>query len=143
MLPPLRAPAHAFVTHQVLSPSDRTIIAACEQVGCLRYRNGWDTVVDERTPLGKAQAELVRSGRHGRSYRELRRNTQGQGQTVFRFDAHQRCFGEHRTRAELYVVRAGTPSTNLGLIRQHKRPGHFIEDYRSTLDRRLTDKQRG
>lgn len=132
----------AFVTHAVLSPSDRTIIAACSQVGCLKYRYGWDSPIDERTEEGQFYAQLIRSGRHGRTFRELPRTADGL--TVFRFEAHQRCFAEHRTRRELYVVRGGTPTVSTGLIREHTgRPDLFIEDYRETLDRRLHDRERG
>ncbi|HEV2778816.1 MAG TPA: hypothetical protein VGX25_05390 [Actinophytocola sp.] len=133
-----RVPAQAFTTHQVLSPSDRTIVTACEQAGCLAWRHGFDKPVDERTPVGQLQAELIRSGRSGRTYRELPGKT-AEGYTVFRFAAGQRCFAEHRTRPELYIVHRGTPSQHLQTLRRHTRPDLFIEDYRETLDRRLTD----
>lgn len=135
-------PARAFTTHQVLSPSDRTIVAACEQVGCLRWRNGWDSKVDETTEAGRALAHIIRSGEHGRTYRELPGRDAG-GCTVFRFDGRQRCFGEHRTRPELFVVRDGTPSQQAGPVRPFTRGTDFIDHYRETLDRRLTAKQRG
>lgn len=133
-------PARAFVTHQVLSPSDRTIIAACSEVGCLAWRHGFDKPVDESTELGQHQARIIRSGRSGRTFREL--PGRPGGMTVFRFDPYQRCFAEHRTRAEVYLVRGGTATVSTGLIRRHARPGLFVEDLRETLDRRLTDRQR-
>lgn len=134
--------ASAFTTHHVQSPTDRYIIAACEQVGCIRYHQGWPLICDETTELGRVQAQIIRSGKHGRTYRELPR-LNGQGPTVFRFEPYQRCFGEHRTQSELYVVTRGTPEVYLGEIRRHQRPEFFVEDYRETLDRRLTSKQRG
>lgn len=136
----MHIPARAFITHQVISPSDRMIIAACSDVGCLNYRYGWDSLIDERTDLGRRQAAAIRSGRHGRTYREL--PAIGGGVTVFRFDAHQRCFSEHRTRRELYVVRGGTPTVSTGLIRQHTRPGDFVDELRTNLDARITDRQK-
>lgn len=134
-------PARAFTTHLALSPSDRTVIAACEQVGCLMFRHGWDSKVDERTELGRAQAKEIRSGWHGRTYRDLGVNADGV--TVFRFEAYQRCFAEHRTRPELFVVRDGTPSQKAGPARQFTRPADWIDHYRETLGRRLDSNQKG
>jgi hypothetical protein len=139
---PRPVPARAFTTHQVLSPSDRTIVAACEQAGCLRWRHGWDSRVDERTEEGRALAHLIRSGEHGRTFRELP-GRDAAGCTVFRFESRQRCFAEHRTRPELFVVRDGTPSQQAGPARQFKRGGDFIDHYHETLDRRLACKQKG
>lgn len=129
-------PVRAFTTHQIISPQDTTIVAACHQVGCLRYRYGWDTPVDERTDEGRLYAELIRSGRHGRTYRELARTAEGL--TVFRFEAHQRCFQEHRTRPELFVAGVGG-----GPQRRHTRPEFWTEDLHETLDKRLTSTNRG
>lgn len=135
-------PARAFTTHRLLSPSDRTIVAACETVGCLRWRNGWDSAVDERTDEGRMLAQVIRSGRHGRTWRELP-GRDALGRTVFRFDSRQRCFSEHRTRPELFVVRKGTPSTPAGPTRQFTRGADFIDHYHEALDRRLDSKQKG
>lgn len=133
--------AGAFTTHLIHSPSDETIIAACEQVDCQRYRRGWTMSFDETTEEGQLAARIVRSGKTERDYRELGVNAAGL--TVFRFHSYQRCFENHRTRPELYVVRAGTPTISLGVIREHTRPEDWVDDYRETLDRRLTSKQRG
>ena len=130
-------PQRAFTVHQVASPSDRTIIAACEQVGCDRYRHGWIMRFDERTEEGRLYADLIRSGRHRRTFREHAAKT-ADGLTVFQFAAHQRCFAEHRTRPELYVARVGTAPA-----RRHVRPADFVEDLHETLDRRLSSRKRG
>jgi hypothetical protein len=135
-------PARAFTTHQVLSPSDRTIVAACEQVGCLRWRHGWDSMVDERNEEGRALAHLIRSGEHGRTYRELP-GRDALGRTVFRFDSRQRCFAEHRTRPELFVVRDGTPSQQAGPAKRFTRPADWFDHYHETFDRRLVSRQKG
>lgn len=135
-------PARAFVTHQVLSPSDRTIVAACEQVGCLRWRNGWDSAVDERTEEGRALAQIIRSGAHGRTFRELS-GRDAAGCTVFRFESRQRCFSEHRSRPELFVVRDGTPSQQAGPVRRFTRPADWFDHYHETFDRRLVSRQKG
>lgn len=133
--------ASAYITHHITSPTDRYIIAACRDVGCVRYHQGWWMFADERTDDGRLIADLIRSGRHGRTYREDGVNAAGV--TAFWFEPYQRCFEEHRTRPELYVVTHGTPEMSLGEIRRHQRPEFFVEDYRETLDRRLTSKQRG
>lgn len=134
--------ARNITTHQIVSPPDRTIVAACEQVGCLRWRNGWDSTVDERTDEGRMLATIIRSGRHGRVFRELP-GRDALGCTVFRFDSRQRCFAEHRTRPELFVVRDGTPSRQAGPVRRFTRPTDWFDHYRETLDRRLVSKQKG
>jgi len=118
-------PATAYKTYAVASPTDRTIRAACEQVGCLAYRHGWESHVDESTDLGKQQADYIRR-LSGRTFREQRTAA---GMTVFRFEGGQRCFSEHRTRPELYVVRGGDWRQNLGTIRQHSRPDDWLEDF--------------
>lgn len=133
--------AQVYTTHLIASPSDRTIIAACDQVGCVAFHQGWTMTFDETTEQGAVAARYLRSGRSGRSFRELNRTADGL--SVFRFDPYQRCFAEHRTRPELYVVRRGSPSVDLGLIRRHTNPVDWTEDLHETLDRRLTSTQRG
>lgn len=85
-------------------PRDTTVVAACEDVGCEQQRNGWDTICDLDTGLGRTVAEMIRSGRSGRTYREL----SGEGRVVvFRFESGQRCFAEHSTRPARFAVRQG------------------------------------
>jgi hypothetical protein len=135
-------PAQAFTVHRILSPSDRTVVTACEQAGCLRWRHGWDSPVDESTPTGLAAAALIRSRRHGRSFRELPRAAGGTI-TVFRFEPYQRCFEEHRTRAELYLARSWTPVTNQPIDRTHTRPSDWTEHLHEVLDRRIASTRKG
>jgi len=139
---PPKLPVAAVQTYQVASPADTLIVAACETVGCAAYRNGWDTIVDEATELGRTQAQFIRSGGTGRSYRELGPNAEGR--TVFRFDGHQRCFADHQTRPELYVVRHGDWRGNpSGRRRQHARPADWVEDFAEHQDRIQTAIQQG
>ena len=132
---PVAAPG-AYQTFRIVSPPDRLVRAACEQVGCAAYLHGWETKVDEGTPLGQAQAAYIRQ-QSGRTFRESRT----EGLTVFRFASRQRCFAEHRTRPETYLVRGGDWRQNLGLIRQHQRPADWVEDFSLHQDR-LSDQQR-
>jgi hypothetical protein len=119
-------PVAAYKTYAVASPTDRTIRAACEQVGCLAYRHGWESHVDESTELGARQADYIRR-LSGRTFREQRTDA---GMTVFRFEGGQRCFAEHWTRPELYVVRDGDWRGNpTGRVRRHTRPDDWIEDF--------------
>lgn len=132
----------AQTLHTIDSPHDRQVLAACQQVGCINYHRGWDSVIDPATDLGQMQIQLVLSNRHGRTYTDLGLNADGM--RVFRFDAYQRCFGEHYTRPELFVVRAADlAGGDMGVIRRHTRPQDWTEDYQETLDRRLTSTKRG
>ena len=119
-------PAAAYRTYQIVSPPDRQVRAACEQVGCLAWQHGWETQVDERTDLGLAQATYIRQ-KAGRTFTEQRT---GEGLTVFRFEAFQRCFAEHQTRPERYFNRGGDWRGNpRGDVREHVRPGDWVEDF--------------
>ncbi|MCT2591151.1 hypothetical protein LHJ74_14750 [Streptomyces sp. N2-109] len=119
-------PVQAYQTYQIVSPPDRLVRAACEQVGCQAWAHGWESVVDEATELGQRQAAHIRQ-RSQRTYREQR--TQA-GLTVFRFEPGQRCFAEHSTRPELYAVRDGDHRGNpTGRTRTHSRPADWVEDF--------------
>ncbi|GGU13282.1 hypothetical protein [Streptomyces violascens] len=124
-LDPLHA-VEAYQTYSITVPPDVLVKAACEQVGCEAWRNGWESVINEATDLGRAQAEYIRT-RAGRTFREQRT---GGGFTVFRFEAGQRCFAEHQTRPELYAVRDGDWRGNpTGRARQHTRAADWVEDF--------------
>jgi hypothetical protein len=120
-----KLPAGAMQTYQIAAPPDTQIVLACETVGCAAYRHGWDTTVDEATDLGRRQAAYIRRVSH-RTYRELRT---GEGLTVFRFEAGQRCFADHRTRPARFLARAGDWRRHLGLLRSHTRPEDWVEDF--------------
>jgi hypothetical protein len=131
--------ARALTVHHILSPTDRLTVAACEQVGCLKYRRGWDMTFDPATADGARACAMVRSGQHGRTYRELPRV--GEGLVVFRFASGQRCFTEHKTRPELFVVQ-NAAGMELG-ARRRERPRFWHESLHETYERRLAAKQRG
>lgn len=104
----------------VRMPKDFTVVAACEQVACENWEYGWETLVDLRTARGRDAAAWIRSGKSGRTFREL---PGGDGDiTVFRFEARQRCFAEHRTRPASWLVRAGA-------IRRHADMHGWLEDF--------------
>ncbi|MEV8402581.1 hypothetical protein [Streptomyces niveus] len=115
----------AYQTYAITQRADTLVRAACEQVGCAAWLNGWETALDETTELGRQQAAYVRQ-KSGRTFRELR----ARGLTVFRFEAHQRCFAEHQTRPQIFAVRDGDHRGNpTGRHRQHARPQDWVEDF--------------
>lgn len=112
--------------YRVQMPRDVTVKAACEDVGCENWRYGWDSLIDESSSLGQAQAEYIRD-KSGRTFREMRAPD---GLTVFRFEAHQRCFEEHRTRpARLSVATGGIT------LRTHSSLADLAEDYTEHVGR--------
>jgi hypothetical protein len=133
-------PVSQYQTYSITAPQDTTIVAACEQVGCAAWLNGWDSVIDERTELGQQQAAYIR-GQSRRAFREMKTDA---GLTVFRFEAHQRCFEEHRTRPEIYLVRDGDHRGNpTGRTRQHTRPADWVEDMTENQVRLVDLQQKG
>ncbi|MEV7140767.1 hypothetical protein [Streptomyces tauricus] len=133
-------PADAYQTFALRTRSDRQIKAVCEQVNCPAWRGGWESVIDERTDLGRGQAAYIRQT-SGRTFREQPR---ADGMTVFRFDSGQRCFAEHRTRPELYLVRDGDWRGNpTGRVRRHDSAQDWVEHAQHELGRFNEDRRRG
>lgn len=120
-----KAPAGAYKTYAVATPHDVTVKAACEQVGCQAWRNGWQTLIDESASLGRAQAEYIRL-HAGRTFRE---GKTGAGLTVFTFESGQRCFANHETRPEVYSVVDGDHRQHFGPVRTHARAADWVEDF--------------
>lgn len=133
-------PVHAYQTYSITQPADVLVRAACERVGCAAWRNGWESVIDETTPLGRQQAAYIR-GQSGRTFREQKTAA---GLTAFRFESGQRCFAEHKTRPELYAVRDGDWRGNpTGRQRQHQRPIDWVEDFGEHQQRIADQQQKG
>ena len=130
----------AYQTYSITSPHDRTVPAACEQVGCEAWQHGWQSTIDESTELGRTQAHYIRY-QSGRTFREQKTGT---GLTVFTFESGQRCFANHQTRPELYVVRDGDWRGNpTGRRRVHANAADWVEDMQENLSRFSDDKKRG
>ncbi len=121
--------------YRVHMPPDRWVKAACEQVNCENWLYGFAQFVDTSAPLGRQRADYYRSGRHGRTFRELsaadgralladRGVAVGENVVVFLFDAGQRCFDEHRTRLARLTV-----ETNGLTLRTHASLADLAEDY--------------
>lgn len=119
--------ARHYQTYSISAGSDVTVVAACRDVGCPHWQHGWETTVDERVPggLGTVQALYIRS-KSGRTFTE--RKT-AEGLTVFRFEAFQRCFQEHRTRPDVLIRRHGDFRGNpSGQVYRHKTGRDWVED---------------
>lgn len=123
-------------TYEIKAPkSTHFRPATCAEFGCEYMREGWQSVIDESTELGRAQAHYIRN-KSGRRFTEDR--NQAPGMTVFRFEAGQSCFGEHQLRLdkpELYVVRGGDWRGNpTGNSRQHANADDWVDDFANHQD---------
>lgn len=96
-------PSSAYITYSITARPDTGQRFTCQEVGCEYWRDGWDSPIDERTETGRMWAWMIRH-QSGRDFKELPR---ADGVTVFRFAAHQRCFRDHETIPDLFVVRDG------------------------------------
>lgn len=133
-------PASAYQTYGIHARPDTGEVAACHEVGCEAWRNGWETAVDEGTDLGRAQAAYIRHGSR-RTFTETRT---GGGLTVFRFESGQRCFAEHRTKRDLFTSRDGDWRGNpTGRVYVHTRPEDWVEDFAEHEGRLADLRQRG
>ncbi|MFD5631584.1 hypothetical protein [Streptomyces sp. NPDC127072] len=138
-LPP-RGPVQAYHTFSVRSRPDQAVRTVCEEVSCAGWREGWESAIDESTDLGKAQAAYIRT-QAGRTFRELRTAA---GLTVFRFESGQRCFADHKTRPELYLVRDGDFRGNpTGRRREHTRAADWVDHMQEEFGRFDADRHRG
>jgi hypothetical protein len=138
-LPP-QGPREAYQTFTVRSRPDRQLKSACERAGCVAWRYGWESVIDESTDLGKQQAAYIRQTA-GRTFKE---QSTAAGLTVFRFESGQRCFAEHQSRPELYLVRDGDFRGNpTGRRRVHTRPADWVEHMQEEFGRFDEDRRRG
>jgi len=117
----------------VRMPRDTTVVAACQDVGCENWRYGWDTLIDEATALGQRQAAYIRQ-HSGRDFAEMK---SPDGLTVFRFQPHQRCFAEHRTRPARLLVREG------GQVYEHASLSDIAEDYTEHAGRLAEQAEKG
>jgi hypothetical protein len=131
-------PVQAYQTWSVKSRPDKAIRTVCEKVGCPQWRNGWESVVDESTDLGRGQAAYIRAS--GRTFRQQKTAV---GLTVFRFESGQRCFADHQTMPEKYVVRGGDYRGAVGPLRVHRRASDWVEHVQEHMGRLLDERAKG
>lgn len=123
---------HQYQTYAIRAGRDTAVVTACKDAGCEAWARGWETTVDEATDLGKRQATYIRTG-SGRTFTERRTAA---GLTVFKFEAFQRCFREHRTRQDVFYRRHGDWRGNpSGTVHVHSRPQDWTEDFMEHQDR--------
>jgi hypothetical protein len=137
---PPKMPASRYKSFVIHSPQDRTVKTVCEEAGCEYWRDGWDSPVDERTGQGRTWAAIIRF-QSKRTFRELQT---ADGVTIFRFEPGQRCFRNHQTRPETFLVRGGDFRGNpRGERRVHKNAADWVEDGAIHMDRLVTAIRRG
>jgi hypothetical protein len=130
-------PAADYRTYQLLAPRPTHFRpASCAEVECEAHQNGWQSIVDTSTELGRRQADYIRR-EAGRRYSE---QADEHGRAVFTFPAGQRCFADHQVsldRAPLYVVRDGDWRGNPRGTepRIHTRPADWVDDFATHQDR--------
>lgn len=124
-------PASAYKTYRISLPTaTHWVEVSCEEAECPHYRDGWRTLVDERTDLGQKQAHYIRK-ESGRGFTEERTPIGG---TAFLFRPGQPCFTKHRVRGErpeIFLVQGGDFRGNplrIPTVR-HKRPEDWVEDF--------------
>ena len=138
------APPGAYKSYVISAPlSTHWHVATCADVDCGHYLAGWDSVIDERTELGQAQAAYIRRDA-GRRFREER---QPDGLTRFSFEAGQKCFRQHQARnmrPERYVERDGDFRANpTGRRYEHARPDDWVESFQTHQGRLKAIQERG
>jgi hypothetical protein len=136
-------PASAMTTYRIVSPHDKDRVAACHEVGCDAWRNGWDSILDLANPAHAKAAAYIRSGASGRTYREIGTGS-GEGIVVFRFASGQRCFEEHHTRPEVFLRRGGDHRGNPRQeLCRHANAGEWVEDFAEHQQRLAEAVERG
>lgn len=122
-------PASAYKTYSIVAPlATHHRPATCAEVDCPHYVNGWRVRVEGLDP------EMEHAARtSGRRFTEL---PVAEGETWLVFEAGQPCFqaSEHRARLErpeLFIVQGGDHRGNPRRtpVRQHVRPGDWVEDF--------------
>lgn len=141
-----RIPVTAVKTYAIQAPQSthfRTV--GCTEFGCEHQRDGWQSVIDESTEMGRAQAHYIRN-KSGRHFTEDR--NQLPGVTVFRFEAGQECFaGGHEVRndrPELFLVRGGDWRGNPdGSMTHHANADDWVDDFANHQDKLATQINQG
>jgi hypothetical protein len=167
------APAGAFKTYSVVQRTDLLLRTACEKAGCDAWLKGWRVVANESQDCGVGSSCVCRwatSGalpcgtclaryfrfQSGRTFTEQRA---GDGLTVFTFESHQRCFAEHKTQPQHFLVRGGDWRNMVWVqvapgvwdwrhdprrVEQvHQNPADWVEDFGEHQQRVAADQARG
>ena len=125
---------YPWQTHTIRQQTDRLIKTVCEEVGCENWAKGWTSAIDESTQLGQSQAFYIRH-QSGRTHREHR---SGDGLTYFSFESGQRCFAEHQTMPQRFLIVDGDYSHKRGIRRDGLSGPQWIDDLLEGHDRLAT-----
>jgi hypothetical protein len=134
----------SYKSYQIAAPvSTHWRDAACEEVGCEKYLNGFALVIDETSALGAFQGDYARhdaSRSHCESRDEL-------GMTVFTYPPGTRCFEPHKTRIERpehFLITGGDWRGNpRGTPAIELRPDQWVDDFACHQDGLKTALDRG
>lgn len=133
--PDPKGPVQAYQTYAATA---RTRPATCKEVDCQAMREGWLSVADVSTDIGRRRANYIRL-RAGRAFTF----TQAGDLVTFRFKAGQRCFREHTLPVgALYVKRGGDWRATTSPAQQ-MREADWIDDQQNTYDKIRTLRERG
>lgn len=133
---PVGDPQH-YQTYSIRRGSDVTVVAACQDVDCANWRNGWDVILDESTMKGRQLAGIAR--RSGRTFTETKNAAE---MTVFRFDSRQRCFENHLTHPDIFTRTHGDFRQTFGSFR-HTNARDWTEDFAENQQRLAEAQQKG
>lgn len=103
-------------------------VVTCQEAECANYANGWRTLIDTSTEIGRRQGRYIRD-HAGRSYSVV-----GQEGNVItlEFPAGQKCFEEHRVpvgRLPILYIRGGDWRGNpTGLPTQRVSQQAWVDD---------------
>ncbi len=132
-----RTPVQAMQTYRISRPAaTHTRPATCEEVECPDFVGGYTV----RLPRGDDRIALLREAAAGRVdglKRSITYEYRERAEQVFVVSGP--CLKATTQRApidrpEIYRVRGGDWRANLGLIRKHSRPEHWVEDMQENLD---------
>ncbi len=93
----------------------------------MMYLSGWQTLVDEATALGQAQAGYIRH----KSERRFTESRDEAGLTVFTFPPGQPCFRAHKVRLDREEIFTKFPGDHRGRTGEARllRPADWVEDF--------------
>jgi hypothetical protein len=133
-----------YQSYQIAAPvSTHWRDAACEEVNCEKYLQGFALVIDETSPLGQFQADYAR---HDRS-RGCSESRDEMGMTVFTYPPGNPCFEPHKKRIERmehFLITGGDWRGNpRGTPAVQLRPDQWVDDFACHQDRIKTALDRG
>jgi hypothetical protein len=114
--------------------------ATCEEVDCPQFVQGWDTVVDTSTELGRKQYDYC----HGDRTRSFTETKEGFTLVRFHYGPGNKPFAgprhDHRTRIErppLFIVRGGDWRGNPLNVptKTHRNAENWVDDFATHQDK--------